>query len=75
MGAKTIRHRLAKEYVGYLQRRGCVGANAGIYTIDKKRKVLVRTMPGTDEETHERIIIVLKKLGWTMEDKCKTASG
>ncbi|HPE06274.1 MAG TPA: hypothetical protein PLW50_00980 [Smithellaceae bacterium] len=48
------------------------GSNAGIYTIDKKRKVLVRTMPGNDEGTNERIKIVLKKLGWEMEDKCKS---
>ncbi len=47
------------------------GASCGIYHVDKKNKVLRRTLGGTDEETHERIIIVLEELGWTMGDECK----
>lgn len=44
------------------------GAAAGIYRIDKSRKTLVRTAPGVDEGTHDRIVIVLEKLGWKMEE-------
>lgn len=52
------------------------GADSGIYRIEKQRKVLVRIALGTSmgaEETNERIKIVLKKLGWEMEDKCQKA--
>jgi hypothetical protein len=50
------------------------GANSGIYLVKKEEQKLVRTFPGTSEATHERIKIVLNKLGWTMEDECKQSS-
>ena len=45
------------------------GCNAGIYKISHATKTLTRLLPGPDEETHERIKIVLEKIGWTMKEK------
>lgn len=45
------------------------GCNAGIYKISHATKTLTKLLPGPDSETHERIKIVLGKIGWKMEDK------
>jgi hypothetical protein len=45
------------------------GCDAGIYSVSGKTKTLTRLLPGPDSETHERIKIVLGKIGWKMEDK------
>lgn len=45
------------------------GCNSGIYKISHAAKTLTKLLPGPDSETHERIKIVLGKIGWKMEDK------
>lgn len=60
-----------RNMLGKIQDGGVWGSMSGIYTVNHKKKVLVRVAAGIDEATNERVKIVLQKLGWTMEDKCR----
>lgn len=61
-----------KSLLDKIQDGGVWGSLSGIYKVNHKKKVLVRIAAGIDEGTYERIKIVLQKLGWTMEDQCRS---